>query len=227
MSKRLCGVVDAPGQLRFDGADYSPEADQERLGAQFMRIRDVMLNRPWRTLAEIEALTGDPQSSISAQLRHMRKPRFGAYVVSKRRRHEGGGTYEYHVADPGEQEGGPMKRSDALAAVEAAVKAAQEAGCTYEELQGAVGWGAFQGGSIETRDRVEAALDEADHECPDECPDPSAHEADDDSPDEDREALLALVATALEAIDSATQDLGQLKKRLGVEPVTAEEATKA
>jgi hypothetical protein len=72
-------------------------------------IRDVMLSAgqcaTWLTLDELAKLTHYPPASISAQLRHMRKPRFGAYEVVKRCRRgdkamraEGFGTvWEYSV----------------------------------------------------------------------------------------------------------------------------------
>jgi hypothetical protein len=72
-------------------------------------IRDVMLSAgqcaTWLTLDELAKLTHYPPASISAQLRHMRKPRFGAYEVVKRcrtvnkaMRAEGFGTvWEYSV----------------------------------------------------------------------------------------------------------------------------------
>ena len=51
-------------------------------------IRDVMLSAgqcaTWLTLDELAKLTHYPPASISAQLRHMRKPRNGAYTVVKR-----------------------------------------------------------------------------------------------------------------------------------------------
>ena len=57
-----------------------------------------MIDGFWRTLREIENHTGDPQSSISAQLRHLRKKRFGGYTVEKRRRGEGAkGLWEYKL----------------------------------------------------------------------------------------------------------------------------------
>jgi hypothetical protein len=104
MTRRLYDVADDPGQLRFDGPTYQPEVDQERLSGQILRIRDLMVDGTWRTLGEIAARTGDPESSISAQLRHLRKVRFGAYLVDKRRRVDGGGLYEYRVADRGAAE---------------------------------------------------------------------------------------------------------------------------
>ena len=72
--------------IYFDGATYEPEHDRERLGAQLLRVRDTVVVGGWWTLAEIEEVTGDPQSSISARLRDLRKPRFGAIEIARRRR---------------------------------------------------------------------------------------------------------------------------------------------
>ncbi len=83
------------------GPAYTEAVDGPRVAKQHERIRDLMLDGRWRTLSEIEAATGDPAASASAQLRHLRKPRFGSYVVDKRRRGEPGrGVWEYHVAPP-------------------------------------------------------------------------------------------------------------------------------
>lgn len=40
----------------------------------------------WLTLEELAKLTHYPPATISAQLRHLRKPRFGAFDVVKRSR---------------------------------------------------------------------------------------------------------------------------------------------
>jgi len=95
--------------LDFDGPAYSPEHDRDRLTGQLRRIFEVMKDGEWRTLEEIregtrttfKMATGDPEASISAQLRHLRKPRFGSHTVLKRRR--GGpksGCYEYRLLLP-------------------------------------------------------------------------------------------------------------------------------
>ena len=85
--------------MRFNGPDYEPENDQARLSQQHVRIRELMRDGAWRTLGEIEAVTKDPQASISAQLRHLRKPRFGSWIVLKRRRGDRKrGLYEYRLA---------------------------------------------------------------------------------------------------------------------------------
>jgi hypothetical protein len=85
------------------------EASPVILRKQREVIRDVMLSAgqcaTWLTLDELAKLTHYPPASISAQLRHMRKPRFGAYEVVKRcrtvnkaMRAEGFGTvWEYSV----------------------------------------------------------------------------------------------------------------------------------
>ena len=89
--------------MKFDGAVYDPKYDDKRLTAQHIRIRDIMLDGSWRTLGEIEKQTGDPQPSISAQLRHLRKERFGSYVVEKRSTGDRlRGLFEYRVLHPRE-----------------------------------------------------------------------------------------------------------------------------
>ena len=85
---------------KFAGAVYNPACDDDRLTKQIGRVWNSMIDGCWRTLAEIEALTRDPQASISAQLRHLRKPRFGAYLVDKRPRGERSrGLFEYRVRE--------------------------------------------------------------------------------------------------------------------------------
>ncbi len=83
---------------RFNGSDYSPENDNKRLSGQLLRIFNLMKDEQWRTLQEIENQTNDPAASISAQLRHLRKTRFGAHIVNKRprgnRKH---GLFEYQL----------------------------------------------------------------------------------------------------------------------------------
>jgi hypothetical protein len=84
---------------RFDGSDYQPVRDDVRLTGQLRRIWDLMADGEWRTLGEIAGATGDPEASISAQLRHLRKPRFGGHLVSKV--YLGFGLYSYRVVANG------------------------------------------------------------------------------------------------------------------------------
>ncbi len=82
----------------FDGETYVPPLDHERLTKQLARVKAVMLDGRWRTLRELADETGDPESSISARLRDLRKEKFGAYVIERRRRGEGRcGLFEYRL----------------------------------------------------------------------------------------------------------------------------------
>jgi hypothetical protein len=84
----------------FAGSDYSPALDRERLLSQHAKVKTFMLrDNEWRTLRDIAAAIGEPEASISAQLRHLRREAFGAFKVEKRRAERGGsvGLFEYRV----------------------------------------------------------------------------------------------------------------------------------
>ena len=72
------------------GPVYDDGLDGARLRTQREVIRDVMCSAAeldtWLTLREIAGITRYGEASISAQLRHLRKPQFGGYLVAKRRR---------------------------------------------------------------------------------------------------------------------------------------------
>jgi hypothetical protein len=86
----------------FNGPAYSSQHDKQRLTGQILRVANLMFDGRWRTLAEISAVTGDPQASISAQLRHLRKKKFGEYNVEKRARGaRDAGLWEYRVSKQG------------------------------------------------------------------------------------------------------------------------------
>lgn len=83
---------------KFNGSDYESEKDNVRLTGQIERVYNLMIDGQWRTLNEIETATGDPAASISAQLRHLRKERFGSHTVEKRARGEREhGLFEYRL----------------------------------------------------------------------------------------------------------------------------------
>lgn len=95
-------LFDLPKRPRFNGPDYVPARDNARLGAQILRVFNLMRDAQWRTLREIEAATGDPAASVSAQLRHLRKKRFGSHTVE--REHRGEGLYAYRLIVNSKQE---------------------------------------------------------------------------------------------------------------------------
>ena len=86
---------------RFAGADYDHARDSLRLKGQLERVYKVMITGQWRTLKRIAEMTGDPEASVSAQLRHLRKKDFGSHIVTSR--YIGGGLYEYHVSKGGDE----------------------------------------------------------------------------------------------------------------------------
>jgi len=95
------------------GPAYEREHDGQRLRTQLEVIRDVMLSAAecgaWLTLRELAGITRYGEASISAQLRHLRKPAFGSYVVEKRRRgNPAGGVWEYRLGEPRRVEAAQM-----------------------------------------------------------------------------------------------------------------------
>jgi hypothetical protein len=89
----------------FDGPEYVPERDNVRLSLQIARVWRVMSDGEWRTLEEISIGTSrlrddagiDPPASISAQLRHLRKERFGGHTIERRGRQDSPSLYEYKL----------------------------------------------------------------------------------------------------------------------------------
>jgi hypothetical protein len=88
--------------MHFDGPH--DETKTSRLSRQHEAILELMRDGRARTLPEIcEAVESKgircPHSSASAQLRHLRKPRFGAWEVDKT--HLGRGLYSYRLGEKG------------------------------------------------------------------------------------------------------------------------------
>ena len=94
---------DEQGRPRFNGADYDPALDDQRLGKQIGRVYEVMKDGRWRPLHVIAACIRqrfdkhDPEASISAQLRHLRKPRFGSHKIERRRAEQNEALWEYRM----------------------------------------------------------------------------------------------------------------------------------
>lgn len=87
-----------PLPAHFNGADYVPDRDDQRLRGQILDIFQVLQSGLWLSLQDIESKTGHPQASISAQLRHLRKPRFGSFQID--RRYVANGLYQYRLVLP-------------------------------------------------------------------------------------------------------------------------------
>ncbi len=74
-------------------------------GTQMERVLSALKAGFWLTLPELRDRTGDPVSSISAQIRHLRKFEHGSHLIVKQRRGPSeSGLFEYHLVTPdGEQ----------------------------------------------------------------------------------------------------------------------------
>ena len=95
------GIVTVSRHATTHGPAFNSSRDESRLSFQRERIRDYMLKHgTWKTLAEIAVQLNEPEASVSAQLRHLRKERFGGWLVEKRRREDSDGTWEYRVRKP-------------------------------------------------------------------------------------------------------------------------------
>lgn len=79
-----CGPLRPPEEYRFSGATYDPVRDRARLTGQILRVFDVIKDHGAHTVHEIAEATGDPENSIQAQLRNMRKVEFGSLNIRRR-----------------------------------------------------------------------------------------------------------------------------------------------
>ena len=82
-------------ELVFDGSDYVHERDSVRLTGQLKRIYEQIKDGEWYTLNAIAEGTEDPPASVSAQLRNLRKERFGGHIIEKK--HLNNGLYIYRL----------------------------------------------------------------------------------------------------------------------------------
>jgi len=79
----------------FDGDTYDPARDKDRLKKLLGRVFDFMSDYEWHTLRDIQINCGGTEASVSARLRDLRKPRFGAYLVERKRLQ--GGLWKYRL----------------------------------------------------------------------------------------------------------------------------------
>lgn len=92
---RYDAVPGMQARARFAGAGAQTTADQIRLTGQLARIFRIMLDGTWWTLGQISRVADAPESSVSAQLRNLRKPEFGAHTID--RESAGGGLHRYKL----------------------------------------------------------------------------------------------------------------------------------
>ena len=80
---------------RFDGSDIVDARDRPRLAGQLRRIFAYMKDGNWYTLRSIAEGTKCPEASASAQIRNLKKKRFGEHTIKKQ--HIGNGVWLYRL----------------------------------------------------------------------------------------------------------------------------------
>lgn len=82
---------------RFDGETYEPAKDQKRLKGQLLRVYNVMLDGEWHTLEWLATACQGSVPSVSARLRDLRKERFGAHTIERKRSETIKGLFLYRM----------------------------------------------------------------------------------------------------------------------------------
>lgn len=82
-------LLDLP--VRFDsGVTLTPE-DHVRLGAQIARVKAVLETGRWYTVPDLQDAiwehfrVRDPENSLQAQIRNLRKPKHGGHTIERKR----------------------------------------------------------------------------------------------------------------------------------------------
>ena len=89
--------IDLSNNPEFDGAVYDTSRDLNRLTGQIKRVHEVMSDGNWHTLDWISECATAPHSSASAQLRNLRKPKFGGFEIE--REYISNGLYKYRMLE--------------------------------------------------------------------------------------------------------------------------------
>lgn len=77
------------GSLGAGGVTFDQARAAKRLNAQLQRVYDALLDGKWHTFSDLESIiytrTGvrDPQASLSARIRDLRKPEILGAVIDK------------------------------------------------------------------------------------------------------------------------------------------------
>ena len=88
-------LTTSPETQIFDGATFDKDRDGKRLTAQIYRVYAAIKDGQWHTLSELAKICGDPEASVSARLRDMRKPRYNSMQIE--RRYVRRGLHEYRL----------------------------------------------------------------------------------------------------------------------------------
>ena len=79
----------------FKGSTYDEKLDEERLKSQLGRVRQLMGDGKFRTLAEIATAVKGSEAGVSARLRDLRRVEHGGYTIDRHRLQ--GGLWVYRM----------------------------------------------------------------------------------------------------------------------------------
>jgi hypothetical protein len=68
------------------------------------KLLSVVKDGKWRTIKQLSDATGNIPTAASANMRNLRKAKYGGYIIE--RRHLGNGLYEYRMAL--DEDGNPL-----------------------------------------------------------------------------------------------------------------------
>ena len=76
-------------KFHADGATFDPELDGKRLGSRLKIVAFCLSNGHYWTLSALSGAANCSECSASARLRDLRKPRFGGYLIERKRFKDG------------------------------------------------------------------------------------------------------------------------------------------
>lgn len=80
--------------------DYLDRDDRPRTFTQLQRVRAVMRDHAWHTLAQLAAKVGASEAGVSARLRDLRKSAHGGHTIERERWR--GSLYRYRMVPAAE-----------------------------------------------------------------------------------------------------------------------------
>lgn len=79
----------------FDGETYDRERDHTRLSSALERVKAILSDGQWHSIAEVADRANISPAATSARFRDLRKEKFGGHTVE--RRNLGGGFWQYRL----------------------------------------------------------------------------------------------------------------------------------
>ena len=88
----------------FDGSTYNPSLDHVRLTGLLQKVFRAMSDGNWHRLSELAYKCQGSEASVSARIRDLRKDKFGAFQVDRKRHEKVKGLFLYRLVLPAQRE---------------------------------------------------------------------------------------------------------------------------